>query len=178
MTTNVFWSGTVSGRKVVSIFNNPTGQAGSNLPLNNPTTYLDRVYFDTRFEYFNIIEKIDFIQAFPLVEINTEDNGKKDKTPNLQPNQGTTIYTITQHGLSYVPSVILVDYDTREIIGSNTFVQNQNNNSFRILTLMADTTNVYLKETYYATLENLPSITRRYTLLICNNTANVPSISS
>ena len=66
MTTNVLWAGTTGGKKVVSIFNNPTGQQGSNLPLTNPTTYLNRIYFDTRFDYLNIISKTDFVQNYSL----------------------------------------------------------------------------------------------------------------
>ena len=56
------------------------------------------------------------------------------------------------------------------------FVQNLNNNSYRTATLMMDTTNVYLKETYLVRVNPLTALTRRYTLLIFENTAEVTPV--
>ena len=58
MSTNVFWAGNVSGTKVVSIYNNPDGAVGNTAPLLEPNVYLDRIYFDTRFDYLNIYLKL------------------------------------------------------------------------------------------------------------------------
>jgi|688.fasta_scaffold01206_39 hypothetical protein len=176
MSTNVFWAGTVSGKKVVSIFNNPTGQTGSNTPLNNPLNSLDRIYFDTRFEYFNILWKTNFVQSYSNIEVNTDENNKKGKSAPNFPNHGTNIYTIANHNFGFVPCAILLDSDTNEIIGANTFVQNLNNNSFRLATLMMDSTKFYIKENYFVRLEPLSYVTKRYTILAFNNIANVPTI--
>lgn len=176
MSTNVLWAGTVSNRKIVSIFNNPVGQTGSNVPLINPQVNLDRIYFDSRFEYLSILTKTDFVQSYSYIELNTDSNNNKGKSASEYPIQGSTIYTITRHNLGYVPAAILIDYDTREVIGSNMFVQNLNNDSYRIATLMMDSTNIYLKEKYFVRNVPLPSLTRRYTLLVFENTATIPSI--
>lgn len=176
MSTNVLWAGTVSGRKIVSIFNNPVGQTGSNVPLTNPQGNLDRVYFDSRFEYLSIRTKTDFVQSYPLIELNTDPNNNKGKSASEYPKQGSTIYTITRHNLGYVPAAILIDYDTREVIGSNMFIQNLNNNSYRTATLMMDSTNIYLKENYLVRNVPLSSLTRRYTLLVFENIATVTSV--
>jgi hypothetical protein len=173
MSTNVLWAGTVSGRKIVSIFNNPDGQTGSNVPLNNPLPNLNRIYFDSRFEYLSITSKTEFIQAYPSIDVNTDPNNNKGKEASEYPKQGTNTYTIFRHNLGYPPAVVVIDYDTRELIGSNMFVQNLDNNSYRTATLMVDTTNVYLKEKYFVRRVGLPAITRRYTLLIFENTAQV-----
>lgn len=173
MSTNVLWAGTVSGRKIVSIFSNPEGQVGSNVPLNNPLPNLDRIYFDSRFEYLSITSRTDFIQSYPAVQLNTDSNNFKGKTASEFPIQGSNLYTIFSHNLGYPPAVILIDYDTRELIGSNMFVQNLNNFSYRTASLMTDSTNVYLKEQYFVRIEKLPAITKRYTLLIFSNTAAV-----
>jgi len=173
MSTNVLWAGTVSGRKIVSIFNNPVGQTGSNTPLNNPTANLSRIYFDTRFSYLNIVSKVDFVQSYPLIELNTDPNNSKGKSAAAYPKTGSIIHTITNHSLGYVPAAILIDYDTREIIGSNMFVQNLDNNSYRTATLMMDNQNIYIKENYLVRNVPLGALTRRYTLLICNNDATV-----
>jgi hypothetical protein len=173
MSTNVLWAGTVSGRKIVSIFNNPAGQAGSNVPLNNPQANLNRIYFDTRFNYLSVITKANFVQSYPLRELNTDPNNSKGKDAADYPLQGTSIYALTRHNLGYAPAAILIDYDTREIIGSNMFVQNLDNNSFRTATLMMDTTNVYLQERFFVRRQTLPALTRRYTLLVFENAATV-----
>lgn len=173
MSTNVLWAGTVSGRKVVSIFNNPEGQTGSNVPLNNPLSNLDRIYFDSRFEYLSITSRTDFTQAYPNITVNTDANNYKGKSASEFPVQGSSLYTIFRHNLGYPPAAILIDYDTRELIGSNMFVQNLNNNSYRTVSLVIDNTNVYLKENYFVRRENLPAITSRYTLLLFENTAGV-----
>jgi len=163
MTTNVLWAGTTGGKKVVSIFNNPTGQQGSNLPLTNPTTYLNRIYFDTRFDYLNIIQKTDFVQNYSLV------------TADPDPTKNTNEYTIAIHNFGYVPAAILIDYDTREIIAGHTYVQIVNNNSFRIVSLAMDSTKFYIKERNIVNTDSLTTLTRRYTLLAFENTASVPS---
>jgi hypothetical protein len=173
MSTNVLWAGTVSGRKVVSIFNNPVGQTGSNVPLNDPLPNLNRIYFDSRFDYLNIISKNDFTITYPYLELNTDPNNNKGKSASEYPRQGSTLHVITRHNLSYPPAVVLIDYDTREVIGSNMFIQNIGNNSYRTATLMVDTLNVVIKETYLVRVQPLPSMTRRYTLLIFENTAAV-----
>jgi hypothetical protein len=70
----------------------------------------------------------------------------------------------------------LLDSDTNEIIGANTFVQNLNNNAFRLATLMMDSTKFYIKEEYFVRIQPLSFVTKRYTILAFNNIANVPTI--
>lgn len=166
MTTNVLWAGTTGGKKVVSIFNNPVGQQGSNLPLTNPTNYLNRVYFDTRFDYLNILWKTDFVQNYNLVTANPD--------PTVT-TKSTNEYTVAIHNFGYVPAAILIDYDTREIIAGHTYVQLVNNNSYRIASLAMDDTKFYIKERYSVNIDSLTSLTRRYTLLAFENPASVPS---
>ena len=166
MTTNVLWAGTTGGKKVVSIFNNPTGQQGSNLPLTNPTSYLSRIYFDIRFDYLNIIQKTDFVQNYSLVSA--------DPDPTVT-TKNTNEYTIAIHNFGYVPAAILIDYDTREIIAGHTYVQLVNNNSYRIASLAMDDTKFYIKERHTVNIDSLNSLTRRYTLLAFENPASVPS---
>lgn len=166
MTTNVLWAGATGGKQVVSIFNNPAGQQGSNLPLTNPTTYLSRIYFDTRFDYLNIISKTDFVQNYSLVTADTD--------PTVT-TKNTNEYTIAIHNFGYVPAAILIDYDTREIIAGHTYVQLENNNSFRIVSLAMDSTKFYIKERNIVNKDSLTTLTRRYTLLAFENPATVPS---
>ena len=166
MTTNVLWAGSTGGKQVVSIFNNPTGQQGSNLPLTNPTNYLNRIYFDTRFDYLNILWKTDFVQNYNLI------SADPDPTVTIK---NTNEYTVAIHNFGYVPAAILIDYDTREIIAGHTYVQLVNNNSYRIVSLAIDSTKFYIKESRSVNIDSLTSLTRRYTLLAFENPATVPS---
>ena len=166
MTTNVLWAGSTGGKQVVSIFNNPTGQQGSNLPLTNPTSYLNRIYFDTRFDYLNILWKTDFVQNYSLVTADT------DPTVTIK---NTNEYTVAIHNFGFVPAAILIDYDTREIVAGHTYVQLVNNNSYRIASLAMDSSNFYIKERHTVNIDSLTSLTRRYTLLAFENPATVPS---
>lgn len=168
MTTNVLFAGTTSGRKVVSIFSNPAGQAGSNLPLNTPTTYLDRVYFDTRFDYLNILWKTEYVQSYPLIAA--------DVTNPALILKGTNLYSIGMHNFGFIPAAMLIDYDTREVIASNMYIQTVNEKSTRIASFLMDDTRFYIRERYRVQYEDLPALTRRYTLIAFSNPGNVPTI--
>jgi hypothetical protein len=174
MATNVFWAGNVSGTKVVSIYNNPDGAVGNTAPLLEPTKYLDRIYFDTRFEYLNIVSKVNFVKSFPYIEPYSDGTNAKSKDPTEFPRQGYNIYNITSHGLGYTPAGILIDSNTKEIVGSNMIIQNIENDSLRHIALIADSTNFYIKENFFVRRRALTSLTRSYTLLIFNTTAESP----
>jgi len=174
MPTNVFWAGNVSGTKVVSIYNNPDGAVGNTAPLLEPNVYIDRIYFDTRFDYLNIVSKVTFIKSYPYIEPYSNGTNAKGKDPTEFPKKGYNIYTITSHGLGYTPAGILLDSDTREVIGSNMIIQNIGNDSIRHIGLIADSTNFYIKENYFVRRQALTTLTRSYTLLIFNNTAESP----
>jgi len=170
--SDVFWVGNVTGNiQVVSIFNNPAGKEGGNEPLSNLYSNLDRIYLDTRLSYLNIIIKQDFVQTYPYIEPFSTSDNVKGKVPSEYPRQGQNYYTILTHNLGYVPAAILIDYDTREIIGSSMFIQNSTNNAFRTATLAIDDTRVYIRENYFVRREALSSLTRRYTLLVFKDSA-------
>jgi hypothetical protein len=127
---------------------------------------LNRIYFDTRFDYLNILWKTEFVQNYSLVTANSD--------PTVT-TKSTNEYTVAIHDFGYVPAAILIDYDTREIIAGHTYVQLVNNNSYRIASLAMDSTKFYIKERYSVNIDSLPSLTRRYTLLAFENPATVPS---
>lgn len=164
MSTNVLWAGNVSGNAVVSIFNNPTGQEGSNLPLTSPYDYLDRIYLDTRFSYLNTIWQTTFTQNFASIQATESDNF------------GDAFTTVAFHNLGYTPVAILIDSDTRESINSGNFIQVVDSVSYRNISLLMDSTKFYIKEKYYTKDSNLPAITRRFTILAFSNSAEVPAI--
>jgi len=173
MSTNVFWAGNVSGTKVVSIYNN-LDEIGNTAPLLQPNVFLNRIYFDTRFSYLNIILSLSFTKSYPYIEPYSTETNVKGKTPSEFPRQGYNIYSITNHGLGYTPAGILLDSDTKEIIGSNMIIQNIGNDSLRYVGLIADSTNFYIKENYFVRRKPLTSLTRSYTLLVFSNTAESP----
>lgn len=167
MSTTVLYAGNVGNRPVVSIFSNPDGQQGSNLPLNNPIQYLDRVYLDTRLEYLQVINTRNFTQTFPKVEATVLGN----------PNSVTTDYEIISHPYGAPPACFLLDFDTREVILSNTYMQIVNDRSYRVISLVVDNSKYYIRERTYVNGDELPPITRRFSLIVFNNTAEVPSFN-
>lgn len=175
MSTNVLWAGKLGSRGVVSIFSNPAGQTGSNTPLNNPLDYLSRVYFDTRFNYLNIVAETEFSRLYSFVDVNRQSTGKKGKSSEQVPIEGQNTVKIYDHNLGYTPGCILYDLESNDALSGNVFVQNVDNTSFRLLYLLADENSFYIKEKYFVRLKPLPSLTKKYRLLVFNNPATVPS---
>jgi hypothetical protein len=159
MGTNVLWAGNIAGAPVVSIFNNPTGYEGNNDPVYNRFSNFDRIYLDSRFNYLTVRWQLDLTYLFNSVSLG---------------GTGEKVSTIGFHNFGYPPVTILLDTDTREVITNNSYVQIVNYTSVRTLTLLMDNSKFYFKETYDNVLDDLPSITRRYTLLAFDNSAQVP----
>ena len=163
MSTTVLYAGNVSNRPVVSIYTNPVGQQGSNVPLNNPRNYLDRIHLDTRLDYLQVLEVKNFTQTFTTVEASPPDN----------PNSVITDYEITSHSYGTTPACFLVDYDTREVVLANDYTQIVNDRSYRVVSLVVDASKYYIRERTYSAGDILPTITRRYSLIILDKPADL-----
>ena len=160
MTTNVLWAGNIQGQQVVSIFNNTTEDQGNNNPLLNRYDYLDRVYFDSRFDYLNILYQLDVTVPFAAVSAG---------------GSGETTTTVAYHNFGYPPVAILLDTDTREIITNGNYIHIVNFSSYRTISFLMDSTKFYVKQQYSNKLDNLPAITRRYSIIAFSATAQTPS---
>jgi hypothetical protein len=167
MTTNVLYAGNYNGSPLVSIFSNPDGQQGSNIPLSAPTQYLDRIYFDSRFQYFNIVYYGTFTTAYNAIPINSADSTVALKS--------TSFKTTVIHNFGHAPAAILINNDSREVIGGQTYIQTVNQ-SYRIAALHMDTEKFYIRERYYVLGDALPAITRRYAIGVFEHPATVPSL--
>lgn len=176
MPTKVFYAGKPPGSftDVVSIFVNPDGEEGSNVPLVQPFTHLDRVYLDSRISYFSTIIRQNFIKPFGEIRAREDSPTKKGKTGLDSPLEKNATGVIYYHNLNYIPAAILIDRDTRESISGQQILQNINNKSFRAISLTADTRYIYLKEKAFIYQDTLPSLTKNYTLLIFKQKATVP----
>lgn len=179
MPTKVFYAGKPPGSfsDVVSIFTNPDGEEGSNVPLLQPFTHLDRICYDSRIRYFETIVQQNFIKPFGSISPREDSPSKKGKTGLDSPIQRSAIGVINYHNLGYIPAAILIDRDTRETISGQQILQNVNNKSFRVLSLTADTTYIYLKEYSFIYQDPLPSLTKSYTLLLFDQRATVPEFA-
>lgn len=157
MTTNVLWAGNIAGAPVVTIFNNSSEEEGNNKPVYNRFDNLDKIYFDSRFNYINLVWQLDLTFAFSNVSIG---------------NSGQNITTIGYHNLGYTPAGILIDSDTREIVTNNNYIQIVNLDSSRKVSLLIDSVRFYLKEDYENPSADLPALTKRYTIFGFNLQAN------
>lgn len=171
--SRVLWAGIKDGKGVVSIFTNPKNSQGDNAPLDNPLANLNRMYFDTRFNYLNIVAEAEITLNFEFRDINKQSSGKKGKDTSLIPVEGDILYTAYQHNLGYTPAGILYDIDNNQAISGNTFLQNIDNTSFRLLYLLADNDYFYIKERYFVRGFPLPSISKTFRVLVFNNPAGV-----
>jgi hypothetical protein len=162
MATNVFYAGNLyktSGEPVVSIFNNPYTTEDDS-PLFERHRYIDRIYFDSRFDYLNINYQIDVTVPFPAVSSG---------------GSGETITTIAYHNFGYPPVAILLDTDTREVVTNGNYIHIVNFSSYRTISFLMDSTRFYIKQQYSNKLDNLPAITRRYSIIAFSTTAQTPS---
>jgi hypothetical protein len=158
MSTNVLWAGNIAGAPVVSIFNNPDGFQGNDYPVYNRFDSIDRIYLDSRFDYLSVKWSLDF-----SYKCNSITAG----------NRGSTLTTVGYHNFGYPPVAFLLDTDTREVFSNESYIQVVGI-SYRAITLVMDSDKFYIKE-YYSNLENdLPSLTRRYTILAFDKSAQVP----
>jgi hypothetical protein len=108
------------------------------------------------------------VQSYPLIKADTTD-------PTLI-LKGTNLYSIGMHNFGFIPAAMLIDYDTREVIASNMYIQTVNEKSTRIASFLMDDTRFYIRERYRVQYEDLPALTRRYTLIAFSNLASVPTI--
>jgi hypothetical protein len=171
--TRVLWAGVKDDKGLVSIFSNPKNGSGDNSPLDAPLNHLNRVFFDTRFTYLNIVAEAQVTLNFPFRDVNKQSSGKKNKDTSLIPIDGEQVYTAYAHNLGYTPMGILYDIDNNQAISGNTFLQNIDNTSFRLLYLLADNTNFYIKERYFVRGFELPSVSKSYRVLVFSNPAGV-----
>jgi hypothetical protein len=161
MATNVFYAGNLyktSGEPVVSIFNNPYTTEDDS-PLFERHRYIDRIYFDSRFDYLNVKWQTDVTVPFNAIAAN---------------GSGEITTTIGYHNFNYTPAAILVDTDTREVIGNNSYIHIVNFSSYRTVSFLMDSTRFFIKQKYFNKLDDLPAITRRYNIIAFNNSAETP----
>jgi hypothetical protein len=132
--------------------------------LYDPINNLDRVFFDTRFNYLNIVREATFDLKYPFRDVNRQPSGKKGKSSSLVALQGTETYKVIDHGLGFTPAAILVDTATNRSIAGNVFAQNVDNTSFRIIYLTVDANSFYIKERYFVRQNQLPELPKTYKL--------------
>lgn len=169
MPTNVFYANS----SVVSIWTNPDNLSGDNTPLNNHLNNLDRIKFDSRLDYLNIVGVQNFTISLGFVDINRVNSGKKGKDSSLIPIEGSSITNIATHNFGYVPGGILVDRDTNQALAGNFFITNNDNTSFRMLYLLADSNYFYIKDKYFVRISPLQAQTKSFTLYILNNPSTI-----
>lgn len=173
MTTKVLYAGKFRSQNIVSVFTNPPGQTGSNVPLSIPVEYLDRIIYDSRLDYLNITRRFAFSKPFGLIGVNTSAT-KKGKTGANVPIEINFTTVLAFHNLGYIPAFILLDGVTKEAVCGHVMLQNENNNSFRIIYAAADTQYIYLKEKAFIRIDSLPSLTKTFNLIIFNKQLPMP----
>ncbi len=162
-----FFAGNIPGTSdvVTSIYD-----GSDDNPLTNPTGHLDRMYFDTRFDYMHIVKTIELSQSFAKEDVTTN-CGKKGKNCADIPRQGTRDYNLGAHGQSYKPTIMVYDTGNYRALTGTMFIQVISNNSFRLCNVRVDSTNIYLKEKWFVRSNTLSATTKNFKVYIFNKPA-------
>lgn len=154
-----------TGQNVISIY-----EGGDNAPLSNPSAYINRMYFDSRFDYLSLVATIDTSVSMPFEGITTQ-CGKKGKSCAAIVRSGSRSYVIAQHGQTYVPSVLIYDLSNNRALTGSQFIQSISNTSFRLCNVVVDGTNIYLRERWFVRYNDLPAYGVNYRIYILNKPA-------
>lgn len=146
-------------------------EGGDDNPLYNPTGYINRVFFDTRFDYLNIVGQTDVSVNFDYQEV-TQNCGKKGKDCSLIPRAGTNTFTLAAHGRDYRPAIAIFDLQTSRGVAGNRFIHAVNNTSFRLVWVLIDDTYVYLRERWFVRQTALPAKSVNLRIYYFNKPAN------
>jgi len=155
---------------VVSIWTNPTSNIGDNTPLYDPRNNINRLVYDSRLDYLNIIYIANFTISLGYRENPGFTSGKK--FPDLV---FTETINVATHNLGYTPSFILLDRETRQSVTGNTFSINSDASSFRVFSALTDSNFYYLKIRYFVGKNPLLAETKRFTIYGFNNPSTVGS---
>jgi hypothetical protein len=139
-------------------------------PIADPLNYINRVYFDTRFDYMHVVKTIQVSKDFVKEDV-TQSCGKKGKNCADIPRQGTRDHNLGAHGQTYKPAVLLYDTGSNKAITGTTFIQIVSNNSFRVCSVRVDSSNIYLKEKWFVRSNNLTAISKNFKIDILNKPA-------
>lgn len=139
-------------------------------PLTAPNTNLNRMYFDTRFDYMHVVKTLSVSQEFVREDVTT-DCGKKGKNCADIPRQGTRDYSLGAHGQNYAPTIMMYDIDSGRALTGTMFIQVVSNNSFRLCNVRVDATNIYLKERWFVRSNNLTETSRNFKIYVFNKPA-------
>lgn len=117
-------------------------------PINSPYQNLDRIYFDTRFDYLNIVHSFSASVSFPFEDV-TQTCGKKGKNCALVPRTGVILTHLGYHGQNYIPAVLGYDIDTKRALCGDQIVQVNGTTTFRLFQLLVDQNSVWIKQRWY-----------------------------
>ena len=168
--SKVLFAGKIPGtnpvQTVTSIY-----EGGDDNPLFSPTSYINRLFFDTRFDYLTIVGHAS-VSVYFTAEQTTQNCGKKNKSCSLIPRTGVNTHVLHTHGLGYRPAIALQDIGTGRGVAGNRFIHAVNNTSFRLVTALIDDTYVYLRELWFVRQTALPAKTVNMRIYYFNKPAN------
>jgi len=171
---------------IISIFKSSTTLDGDH-PLRDPFTNYENIYFDSRFDYFNIPEGSASFVTNLVVNLGNRPTRRirRRKKPGRTrkkrwvdiPISGYSKTHILTHNLGKIP--IVIAYDVGSIgayFGGTTIIQKEDSggaNSFRTAWISADQDKLYLNERWYTYKSTLSPLTLTLNAYIFNEPAKV-----
>lgn len=142
-------------------------EGGSDDYINNPKYNLDKVHFHSELSYMRIPRVYSGTVTFPYRTAIVRSDSDKGKSYSwYEPEHGAVAYPLAQHGLGYIPSVVVVD--NIDALAGNYPIQ-QHGLSLRNAAVTMDTQWIYILERYVTYQYDLGSDVRTYKAYVFEN---------
>lgn len=164
---------------LISIYKSSTTLDGDH-PLRDPYNNYENIYFDTRFDYFNIPGNITYSTVTINFAYRPNRTVRRRKKPGRTrkkrtvhvPISGQNKQTILAHNLGKIPIAICYAAGGA-YFGGTTIIQSVGTGSFRTAWISADANNLYLNERWYTVFNPLGAFSLTLFCYIFNEPASL-----
>lgn len=132
--------------------------------LSNPLSSLSNIYFHSDLDYLSINTIISGTLSLPTRSYSGSDASS---------SYGSTIYTIYNHSLGYVPLVFATKRDSLQPIVGDTLIQQGGTCNLRSILIGADSVYIYIRELFLNKDTTFSAISIPYSIFIFNESVGV-----
>ena len=152
------------------VYNNANGTGTQDL-IANPLNRINEVDFHSSFAYLKSNSGYAGTLSLPARAPGTSSSKKKNRTVAI-PAYGAASYLLQSGNFTssgYPPIVIMVDTTSNRTIAGTSVIQQIGGDTIRQATVRADSTGIYLDETYFVYGNTLPAYSLNYKIYVITN---------
>lgn len=160
------------GNVYTAVFSGTNGTGASDLII-NPLNRINEVDFHSSFAYLKSNNGYSGVLSLPQRVPGSSSSKKKNRTV-VVPAYGSASYLIQAGNFTssgYPPIVVMVDTTSNRTIAGTTVLQQIAGDTIRQATVRADSTGIYLDETFFVYSNTLPAYTMNYKIYVITNPA-------